>query len=474
MTAWLEESNEEDKAKGLGEAYCNLCHAHLRAHKKDLERHASRDKHVSRMQFLDRSQQRALDQLGVVAVVTDEAKRTDIRLAMFIAMHCSIKSVDHLGELLRTIGQIQKNSLANIRLHRTKCSKLISAVIAPAFLADLVADVGDSKYCIIADEATDCSTSKFMGLCIQYHSKTKKKMITDFLGLVQVVRITGVILADALKEYLAKIGLKMSNMRALGTDGANNMCGEHNSFYSHLKQEVPNLQLFKCVCHSVDKSAEYAHRAIPGSINFVLRESHNWFAHSTVRQEEYNAICKTLNGKEPGKVPKECDTRWLSWMPGVEYIVSHWTELRAFFTARAARADPKKEKTIIELAGHYKNPATQLYFLFLKSVLLDVNRVKMEFQQTNADITKLYSDLRILIFSLAGRFLKETAIPVVDQEGVVRMQEINALRQALNDKNMLLPLDRASFGASFALAASTSGLTPHELQPVRNACGQYV
>lgn len=217
-------------------------------------------------------------------------KIAELKLAVFVALHCPVKTIDHLGELLKVIGK--DSFLKNLRLHRTKCSKLISNVVAPVQLADLIKDVGNSPYALIIDESTDVSTTKFMGLCIRYFSQTTQKMITDFLGIVKVVKCTGEQLATDLVKYLESIRLPISQLHAIGTDGAANMCGNNNSMYSHLKKLLPNLQLVKCICHSIDKCAEYAFKALPEHLTYILNESNNWFCHSAKRQEEYAEIFK--------------------------------------------------------------------------------------------------------------------------------------------------------------------------------------
>lgn len=73
-------------------------------------------------------------------VVNDQIKIIELKLSVFVALHCSVKSIDHLGELLKILGK--ESILNNIKLHRTKCSKLISNVIAPVQLADLIKDIG--------------------------------------------------------------------------------------------------------------------------------------------------------------------------------------------------------------------------------------------------------------------------------------------------------------------------------------------
>lgn len=45
-------------------------------------------------------------------------------------------------------------------------------VIAPAYLSELIEDIGTSSYSIILDESTDIGTKKYMAFCVRYYSCT--------------------------------------------------------------------------------------------------------------------------------------------------------------------------------------------------------------------------------------------------------------------------------------------------------------
>lgn len=215
-----------------------------------------------------------------------------MKLAVFIAAHASIKAIDHLGELLKDLGT--GSVLQDNAIHRTKCSRLIDSVIAPAYLKELLDDIGNSSYSLIVDEVTDLSVSKFMGVCVRYYSPKHREMITDFLGLVPVTSCTGKDLATALLDFLRAIGLPYKNMKAIGVDGAMNMCGLHNSFFTHLRDVIPKLALFKCVCHSIDKCAEHAFKFMPNSVSRIMTETANWL-NTVKRWDEYVQYYKVRN-----------------------------------------------------------------------------------------------------------------------------------------------------------------------------------
>lgn len=118
-----------------------------------------------------------------ITVKSDEQKIRDLKLSMFIANHSAIRSIDHLGKLLKNICG---SEFQNLELHRTKCSMLIMNVIAPVYFNELVEDIGASSYSIIFDESTDIGTNKYMAFCVRYYSSVQLDIITDFLGFVEI------------------------------------------------------------------------------------------------------------------------------------------------------------------------------------------------------------------------------------------------------------------------------------------------
>ncbi|KAJ1526580.1 hypothetical protein ONE63_008166 [Megalurothrips usitatus] len=333
LKGWLTSNSEENVLNGQPEAFCKVCQQALRAHHADLLKHTTTAKHLANARKFDRKTQPSLHNYGAVEV-SETAKFADLKLAVFIATHCSVNTIDHLGELLNELGA--GSPLEKVRCHRTKCSKLIENVIAPTFLKELVDDVGDSPFSLIVDEVTDNSTSKFMGVCVRYFSQGRGRMITDFLGLILVRDCTGAALAAAVVEFLRMevVKLPLQNLQGVGVDGASNMCGQNNSFYTHLKKQVPHLMLFKCVCHSIDKCAEHAYAKLPADLSDLLDDTNTWFNKSAKKWGEYCDYYKTSTGKNPKKLVSRSKTRWLVWVPCSDVIIDQWFELKGYFTLK--------------------------------------------------------------------------------------------------------------------------------------------
>ena len=101
-------------------AYCSVCKKVLNAHKKGLTDHAGTNSHKFAAQNgsdLEHyyNQDRAYDPID------EKRKVAELKIACFIAEHCAINSVDHLGKLLSDLDD-ESRVLSQLKIHRTKCT----------------------------------------------------------------------------------------------------------------------------------------------------------------------------------------------------------------------------------------------------------------------------------------------------------------------------------------------------------------
>lgn len=207
-------------------------------------------------------------------------------LSLFIAEHCSFLTIDHLSDILKNIFADSK-SADGLHLHRTKCSEIVREVIAPHFIREIIKDIGDKKYSLILDESTDISVTKLLGLVVRYVSLSQKKIISTFLSLVPIKSGTAVDVASAVIDTLNSFGLNPNNLLGIGTDNASTMIGVNNGVHALLKRDLnlPNLILIKCTCHSIQLAVTHASEdTLPRNIEFLIRETYNWFSISPNRQ----------------------------------------------------------------------------------------------------------------------------------------------------------------------------------------------
>ncbi|CAH1113931.1 unnamed protein product [Psylliodes chrysocephalus] len=117
-------------------SYCKLCNTDIRSHRADLIRHTQTTKNKLQARKIE-TNQLSLQNFGV-SVSTDALKRKEIILATYIAAHSSIRSIDHLTDILNTFSHSPRPGSAStsaegqtFHLHKTKCAAIIRNVIAP-------------------------------------------------------------------------------------------------------------------------------------------------------------------------------------------------------------------------------------------------------------------------------------------------------------------------------------------------------
>ncbi|CAF4858630.1 unnamed protein product [Pieris macdunnoughi] len=182
------------------------------------------------------------------------------------------------------------------------------------------------------------------------------------------------------------------------------MIGINKGVYKILKEEygLQHLILVKCICHSLQLAVAHAfEETIPRNIEFILRETYNWFSMSATRRQEYADIFAAINcGQQPLKILQKCATRWLSIEAVVQRILDQWQELKLFFEI----ARTKNNCYTAELLHNsYKDPQNKVYLMYIKSILGQVQSALKAFEGENTDPTKLIQTLIKLLESLCDQ-----------------------------------------------------------------------
>jgi hypothetical protein len=222
---WEEEFSWVKKASdGSENAFCKDCSDTLLPKHYNLKKHETSAKHEGNCR---RGIGQATINFQVVGKTcgTDNTKRCELELAVLTACHCSIATVDHFTNFI-TKNVKQGDNLANVHLHRTKCSNLIKNVISEALKNELVRDMKGKKYCILVDESTDVSAKKILSVLVRYYSAKEKAILTSLAGLTEIVQATGENVFEALKKILGEIGLQLDSCIGLSCDGASSMIGK--------------------------------------------------------------------------------------------------------------------------------------------------------------------------------------------------------------------------------------------------------
>lgn len=298
LVGWIAPDPHDEK-----KAFCKACHCSLIAHKKDVLVHSKSKKHIQSEKNCRAGPSKKITQF-IAINIPKKRKIAELKIAAFLAKHCSTRTADHLSDLINTLDD-NSELLKGVKIHRSKCIALIVNVIAPCLLEELISDVGNGKYSLIIDESTAIDCTKMMCVIIKYVSRSKKKIITTFYRLLETDALDALTLTEKLRHQLIKDNLQIENLIGVGVDGANVMVGKHNSFSTQLKALTSqDLVVVKCICHSLHLAAEHSFKVLPKHLDFLIKESHNWFSCSSKRQIEYKKLYEVMNEAAPKKIDK--------------------------------------------------------------------------------------------------------------------------------------------------------------------------
>lgn len=162
-------------------AFCCYCKQVLLAKKSDLWKHAKTSKHIKNA---DPYQSKSQKKINMNDEFNESKATAQAKLSTFIAMHCAIRSADHLNNI--TSSCFSKSIASDFKMHRTKCGAIISNVIGPYFESLLLEKLKNKKFSLLIDESTDISLHKMLGVVVRFFDDESNKIINHFLGLVEI------------------------------------------------------------------------------------------------------------------------------------------------------------------------------------------------------------------------------------------------------------------------------------------------
>lgn len=445
---WVKEAPD-----GKGDAYCKLCLCNLNPRISVLQKHEQTEKHKKRQSVIKTTRPVTAFPSGP----SEDVKKTELELAVAISCHCSIKSVDHLGEIMKKHGK--GSALGNIALHRTKCSRLITEAISPAFKHMLMKDIKDEKFALLVDESTDVSTEKHLCIVIQYFSKTEKRIVTELVALVAVTEATSETLFNAIKAAVQDIGQTLSNCLGFASDGASVMVGNNNSVWTRIQAKSPNCVQMRCICHFLALCVQHTFNKLPPNLGFLLSEIPKWFSKSSLRREAYKSLFNIMNPDDerkgiPTPFQQPAATRWLVRGKVMNTILCNWEELHAYFTCAEQNCGQEVKFKARMLEEMLADGINKLYFHCITPIVMEFEQVIAFFQATDLDPQNMENELNLLYKAMKSRIF--------------------------TPKGDILNQHQTDYGARFVqevssyLKKNTQGEAMHKVGEVQSRCHSFI
>ena len=298
----------------------------------------------------------------------------------------------------------------------------------------------------------------------------------------EIVHTDALSLDSAVRKLLESWDLHGKDLVGLGTDGAANMVGEHHSLQTLIRRTWPHVFHIRCVCHGIDLAARDAVRkALPSNIEYMIRVSHNWFAHSFQRLSAYREVAQLIgfsNSFEPDrddetgdltdaarplKLISPSETRWLVIADCLERILGQYDSLSAHFLIAYQKERCFEAK---QLHSMFKDEQNRLFMLFVHPLLKDLRRINKIFQSNSGDNIKVYSELEAYFLALATRILKPA---------ILRDKSAEDLCGLILETNFcLLPTEAIDLGDHFLQKLARSNLSAEVKNAVMVQAGNFL
>lgn len=118
---WIQKATD-----GSDDAYCSICRANITPKLSNIGKHEQSAKHNKNANLIQRNAKITLKP----AKQDNDIKEMELQVALAVTCHTSIMAVDHLNEIMVKYGKGSR--MEHMKLHRTKCSRLIEDMTVPA------------------------------------------------------------------------------------------------------------------------------------------------------------------------------------------------------------------------------------------------------------------------------------------------------------------------------------------------------
>ncbi|CAL8162116.1 unnamed protein product [Prunus armeniaca] len=198
-------------------------------------------------------------------------------------------------------------------------------------------EIGESKFCIIVDEARDESKREQMAIVLRFVDK--EGLIQErFFGLVHVSDTEALTLKKGIYSILSYNSLNIQNIRGQGYDGASNMRGEWNGLQALILNDCLYAYYVHCLAHRLQLALIASSREVIHVHHFFTKLTSivNIVGASCKRNDELKnaqaaeiehmiAIDELETGKgmnQIGTLQRAGDTRWGSHLKSITSLVN--------------------------------------------------------------------------------------------------------------------------------------------------------
>ncbi|XP_050505697.1 uncharacterized protein LOC126883968 [Diabrotica virgifera virgifera] len=432
---WLNKSNKPDDKHGNEYAFCKVCKSNLVAHKAVLLRHMRTEKHKENFSAVS-SNIKIKDMCVKQTCENNLVKRAELKLCSLLATKdLPFLLMDTVCPLLKDIFPDSKIA-QQLTVKRTKATQIVVECLGDNFLKELYEKlrVPGMFFSLIMDETTDISVKKQCAFTAIFFDENSNSLQTTFFDILENTGGTAVELYSTLKDIIFSKGIPISNFVGFSSDTPNVMVGPHNSVFSHLKQEFPDIVCVKCSCHMAHLATSKACLKLPKHIEDLLRNIGSHFNRSACRRAKFREFQEFFK-VDIHKILSPAKTRWLSLKAVVDRVLEQYEPLRAYFKESVSEDPSHVTETMLETLNH---PLTEVYLKFMSYVLELMTDFNILFQSEKPLLYRVKPETENLLKILCSNYMN-----------IVHIKKCAEILKIVHDNpDNFLPLEQIYIGIS--------------------------
>ena len=162
----------------------------------------------------------------------------------------------NLIEMIKLMGRLNvdisnvvlENAPKNATYTSPIVQKEILHILASTVRNKIRDEVGNSKFCILVDEAKDAANKEQMAIVLRFVN-VQGMLCERFFDIVNVTDTTSSTLKKEISDALTRYNLNINDMRGHGYDGAGNMRGAFNGLQALFLKDYPYAYYVHCFAH---------------------------------------------------------------------------------------------------------------------------------------------------------------------------------------------------------------------------------
>ena len=445
---------------------CTVCNSSFGiAHqgKRDVERHLEGSEHKRLAQQVHSC--RSLTSFFPDRLSQEKVINAEVLFTGFILEHnLPFEAAAHAGPLFRAMfpdSEIAKK----YGCAATKTAAIINYAIAPSLCSPLIEHLQQNPFSLAIDGSSDTGTENMYPLVVRVYNEKTGEICSRFWHMCLVSDSSAAGIFTQVSKVFEEDNVPWQNIIGLSLDNASVNMGRHNGLYRKFEAKNSSVYTFGCPCHIIHNTANHAARAFAGvtgfSVSDFLVDIFYFFDNSTKRQALLKEYCEFCD-QDYRKILKFGATRWLSKEVCINRVLRQYPSLRSYFASQPElRSDPR----LARLQAYFADPLTEVYLLFLQSILPLFTSLNKVLQSDEPKIHVMLQMIHSFIRKLLGRFMKAAVLTTYADH----LAGIN-----VSNHDNYLPISGVMIGFLTQSTMTAQDFLPHEKRFVSEHCRHFM